>query len=194
MSDTIVLCWHLLSSVPSALPPHPPPKPQNFHQPQCNYDSSSTSHRVTLHPLLACPSSAEKSSGVPNSLFPHLFSSPFSYTLIWGMHRPLGYLSSGKISGNPRLSHGSHLATAMPGHSQWDALSPVCLGSEGPDLCSQVLIPHRCFYYLLPCTHCPGTRVGRAGVLCCTQPAKPFSDLASTPTPRCPRAEKPAQI
>ena len=35
---------------------------------------------------------------------------------------------------------------------------------------------------------------GKAGVLCCTQLAKPFSDLASTPTPRCPRAEKPAQI
>ena len=110
---------------------HSPTPTPELPQSQCNYDSSSTSHRVTLHPLLACPSSAEKSSGVPISLSPHLFSSPFSYALIWGRHRLLGYLSSGKMSGNPCLSHGSPFVTAMPGHSHWDPLSSCSSGEWG---------------------------------------------------------------
>lgn len=125
-----ILCWHLLSSVPSALLPHPPPNPRiaTSHSVTMTHPAPA---RVTLHPLLACPSSAEKSSGVPVSLFSHLFSSPFSYTLIWGRHRPLGYLSSGKVSGNPRLSHVNHLVTAMPGHSLSSALHSLPWNNGG---------------------------------------------------------------
>lgn len=57
-SDPLPLSHPLLASSVicsiSTTPP-PSPKPQNCHQPQRHYDSSSTSHRVTLHPLLACP-------------------------------------------------------------------------------------------------------------------------------------------
>lgn len=49
-----ILCWHLLSSVPSALLPHPPPNPRiaTSHSVTMTHPAPA---RVTLHPLLACP-------------------------------------------------------------------------------------------------------------------------------------------
>lgn len=159
-SDPLPLSHPLLASSVicsiSTTPP-PSPKPQNCHQPQCHYDSSSTSqsHSSSFASLSFICRKILRGPSLP--LLPLILLPLLLYP-------------------NLRQAQAPRISELWKGERQ-----------PPPLTCKSPCYSHaRTFSVFCPALTALEQRWGSVGFLCYTQLAKPFSDLASTPTPHCP--------
>ena len=188
-SDPLPLSHPLLASSVicsiSTTPP-PSPKPQNCHQPQCHYDSSSTSqsHSSSFASLSFICRKILRGPSLP--LLPLILLPLLLYPNLRQAQAPrISELWKGERQPPP-------LTCKSPcySHARTFSVRPSVLlfvwGVRDQTSARNSLHLIGASIVFCPALTALEQRWGSVGFLCYTQLAKPFSDLASTPTPHCP--------